>query len=360
MNFALSWAMGFISHDFFKRHMSTPSEDVQATWPDFDPQRFDGFLKLSHLGLIECAGTDASDFLQQQLTQEMLMLPAGSSCLAGFCNAKGRLQASMVVIKESQERLLLILPMDMLPRTIKRLSMFVLRAKVKLSDVSAAHTLMGIMGESALGCFSNHPQVLQAQLQSALGLSRRLICGPHAAFGDPLHERLQAQALTTELWFMSEVLSGVAWVEDATFEQFVPQMLNFESAGAVSFKKGCYPGQEVVARSQFRGTLKRRTAIVFAKSPLHVGMELYGPMHASEPCASVLQVAKMGDFEVGLACFQVDALLLSRDKDLPKPSIEAFFKLEPFWSHCFTQGPQAPQPMDLGFWPLPYPILEDI
>ena len=130
--------------------MSTPPVDVQASWPHFDLQRFEGALKLSHLGLIECAGTDASDFLQQQLTQEMLLLPPGSSCLAGFCNAKGRLQASMVVIKESQERLLLILPMDMLPRTIKRLSMFVLRAKVKLSDVSASHTVMGLMGESAL------------------------------------------------------------------------------------------------------------------------------------------------------------------------------------------------------------------
>ncbi len=340
--------------------MSTPPIDVQATWPHFDLQRFEGALKLSHLGLIECAGTDASDFLQQQLTQEMLLLPAGSSCLAGFCNAKGRLQASMVVIKESQERLLLILPMDMLPRTIKRLSMFVLRAKVKLSDVSASHTVMGLMGESALGLFSNTPQVLQAHLQSALGLSRRLMCGPHAAFGDLIHERLQAHALTTELWFMSEVLSGVAWVEDAIFEQFVPQMLNFESAGAVSFKKGCYPGQEVVARSQFRGTLKRRTAIVFAKSPLHVGMELYGPMHATEPCANLIQVAKMGDFDVGLACFQVEALLLARHQDLPRPSIEAFFKLEPFWSHCFTQGPQASQPMALGFWPLPYSILDDI
>jgi folate-binding protein YgfZ len=340
--------------------MSTPPVDVQASWPHFDLQRFEGALKLSHLGLIECAGTDASDFLQQQLTQEMLLLPAGSSCLAGFCNAKGRLQASMVVIKESQERLLLILPMDMLPRTIKRLSMFVLRAKVKLSDVSASHTVMGLMGESALGLFSNTPQVLQAHLQSALGLSRRLMCGPHAAFGDLIHERLQAHALTTELWFMSEVLSGVAWVEDAIFEQFVPQMLNFESAGAVSFKKGCYPGQEVVARSQFRGTLKRRTAIVFAKSPLHVGMELYGPIHATEPCANLIQVAKMGDFDVGLACFQVEALLLARDQDLPRPSIEAFFKLEPFWSHCFTQGPQASQPMALGFWPLPYSILDDI
>ena len=340
--------------------MSTPPIDVQATWPHFDLQRFEGALKLSHLGLIECAGTDASDFLQQQLTQEMLLLPAGSSCLAGFCNAKGRLQASMVVIKESQERLLLILPMDMLPKTIKRLSMFVLRAKVKLSDVSASHTVMGLMGESALGLFSNTPQVLQAHLQSALGLSRRLMCGPHAAFGDLIHERLQAHALTTELWFISEVLSGVAWVEDAIFEQFVPQMLNFESAGAVSFKKGCYPGQEVVARSQFRGTLKRRTAIVFAKSPLHVGMELYGPMHATEPCANLIQVAKMGDFDVGLACFQVEALLLARDQDLPRPSIEAFFKLEPFWSHCFTQGPQASQPMALGFWPLPYSILDDI
>ena len=331
--------------------------------PSIDPQHFTGAVELKHLGMIECQGADASHFLHQQLTQEMLSLPPGQSTKAGFCNAKGRLQASMVVIKASNELLYLILRRDLLERTLKRLSMFVLRAKVKLKDVSEDHTLMGVVGEAA----HVHAQTtlhaqhgLQAPLQSCLGRSRTLLAIPKGSMEEEMAALKGTAPLSLEDWLTTEILSAEAWVEDKTFEHFVPQMLNFESTGAVSFKKGCYPGQEVVARSQFRGTLKKRTGIVFSSEPLQVGMEIFSALHATEPCAEVLQVSRFGDLNWALACFQIDSLMKSVAPEAADQSFNDFVKKAPYWTHCFTTQPQAPSAMNLGFWPLPYTLLEDI
>ncbi|MFN0005425.1 MAG: YgfZ/GcvT domain-containing protein [Burkholderiaceae bacterium] len=340
--------------------MSSPAPSFEMPLPHFDLEHFNGAAQLNHLGLIECMGVDAEQFLHQQLTQDMVVLPPGSSTLAGFCNSKGRLQASMVVIKESSERFLLILQMDLLERTLKRLSMFVLRAKLKMRDVSASHSLVGLMGKCAELPVSSRPSSLQAPLQSALGLSRKLLCLPHASPMDEVQALLQTNPLSPEHWALSDVLSGVAWVQEKTFEQFVPQMLNYESAAAVSFKKGCYPGQEVVARSQFRGSLKRRTVIVFGKEALSVGMELFGPLHAAQPCAVLAQVARHEGFFFALACFQIEALPMAHDKSDQAASLRAFLKLEPFGCKTFCLEANSSQPIELGFWPLPYALLEDI
>jgi folate-binding Fe-S cluster repair protein YgfZ len=137
-------------------------------------------------------------------------------------------------------------------------------------------------------------------------------------------------------------------------------MLNYESAAAVSFKKGCYPGQEVVARSQFRGSLKRRTVIVFGKEPLSVGMELYGPLHATQPCAVLAQVARHEDVFFALACFQIEALPKVHDKSGQALDLKEFLRLKPFVCKGFSLDVNASQPLDLGFWPMPYALLEDI
>jgi folate-binding protein YgfZ len=97
--------------------------------------------------------------------------------------------------------------------------------------------------------------------------------------------------MSAELWAWGEVRSGIATVTQPIFEALVPQMLNYESVGGVNFKKGCYPGQEVVARSQFRGTLKRRAYLAHSKMSIAVGDELFVPDDASQPCGLVVQVA---------------------------------------------------------------------
>ncbi len=329
--------------------------------PLIDPQHFIGAVELNHLGLVECQGADACLFLHQQLTQEMLMLPVGGSTKAGFCNAKGRLQASMVVVKASDELVYLIMRHDLLERTLKRLGMFVLRAKVKLKDVSQDFSLIGLVGQSPPGTIQSQGGVnLQAPLQSCLGLSRMLLALPKSRLESELAVMLGQGRLTQEDWLTTEILSAEAWVEERTFEHFVPQMLNFESTGAVSFKKGCYPGQEVVARSQFRGTLKKRTVIVFSNELLSVGMDIFSALHATEPCAEILQVSHFGEFYLALACFQIETLMKAVDPSVADPSFNHFVQKPAFWSDCFASKPNQEQLMKLGFLPLPYPLLDDI
>lgn len=329
--------------------------------PIFDPKHFNGAVELNHLGIVECQGAEACHFLHQQLTQDLLGLAIGSSTLAGFCNAKGRLQASMVVIKESNERLFLIIKKDLLERTLKRLSMFVLRAKVKLFDSTQHFSLIGLCGEPAqIELWKSKGLNLIAPLQKTMSWERSLLAVPKDFDPEKLQSLLTPRTLTTEQWLLSDVLSGVAWVEEKTFEHFVPQMLNFESAGAVSFKKGCYPGQEVVARSQFRGTLKKRTLIVFGSAPLEVGTEIFSRQHATEACGEVLQVSSWQGLKFALACFQIDTLMKAVDPNKTDHSLSEFITRESFWTQCFGLSADMAHPIDLGFYPLPYRLLEDI
>jgi folate-binding protein YgfZ len=106
---------------------------------------------------------------------------------------------------------------------------------------------------------------------------------------------------------VGEVMSGIAWVEPATFEAFVPQMLNYESVDGVNFKKGCYPGQEVVARSQFRGTLKRRAFIVQSDAAMMAGQEVFSSLDTTQPCGLVAQAAHDGADHVAVVELQLSA-----------------------------------------------------
>lgn len=277
--------------------MQTPDAPATAA-PPAQPPIYNGVSALTHLGIIEVMGEDAVKFLQGQLTQDIALLSPLEACLAAFCNAKGRMQASFVVFKRSETEVLMLCSRDILAQTLKRLGMFVLRAKVKLTDASAAFTLLGLAGNAiekiASGPMNTwakhdfdaeHPLSHLIVLPTAAGTPRALWCTPA---GTAAHASLAAApALAPALWHWLEVQSGIAMVSAPIFEAFVPQMLNYESVGGVSFKKGCYPGQEVVARSQFRGTLKRRAYLAHAAAELTVGQALFHALDAEQPCGWV-------------------------------------------------------------------------
>ena len=272
---------------------------------------FHGIAPLPHLGIIRAAGADAASFLHNQLTNDVLLMTEGQCRLAAFCNAKGRMQASFVVYKRSAEEVLLICRQDLIAQTVKRLSMFVLRAKAKLSDATAEFQLLGLAGDAALHVLngaSSEPWLRHASgaadvltLYPALGQARSFWIAPKEA------ARPEGASLSADLWQVGEVMSGIAWVELATFEAFVPQMLNFESVDGVNFKKGCYPGQEVVARSQFRGTLKRRAFIVQSDAPMMAGQELFSSLDTTQPCGLVAQAAHDGADHVAVVELQLSA-----------------------------------------------------
>ena len=253
-----------------------------------------GVTPLTHLGIIRVEGEDAASFLQGQLTQDFGLLGLSEARLAAYCTPKGRMQASFVGFKRGHADILLVCSRDILPATLKRLSMFVLRAKAKLSDATAQFNLYGLAGataqEAATGLAAPWSRAdignaTAVRLYPADGQARELWVTP-AGEAAPA-----GAALQEEHWQWGEVRSGVATITTPIVEAFVPQMLNYESIGGVNFKKGCYPGQEVVARSQFRGTLKRRAYLAHAESALQAGQEVFHESDPSQPCGLVAQAA---------------------------------------------------------------------
>jgi folate-binding protein YgfZ len=253
----------------------------------------DGAVPLVHLGLIRARGADAAKFLHSQLTSDFALLGLSQVRLAGFCSAKGRLQASFIAWKVSDDEVLLACAVSVLPATLKRLSMFVLRAQCKLSDATAELRLSGRVGAAALAVTGDSVVWTQRalgdaaviRLPDACGLARCIV----VEAADPTS--VDVPALSLDAWRWLEVQSGVATIEAATAEQFVPQMLNFELVGGVDFQKGCYPGQEIVARSQYRGTLKRRMFLFDVDAPAGAGQEVFHSGDVSQPAGMVANAA---------------------------------------------------------------------
>jgi folate-binding protein YgfZ len=253
-----------------------------------------GVVPLPHLGVIRVQGEDAAKFLHSQLTQDFALLPPDHARLAAFCTAKGRMLASFIALPRGDDEILLLCSRDVLAPTLKRLAMFVLRSKAKLSDASEEFTLYGLAGDSMKALAGDTPtpwHKLQAgeasvvTLYPADDIPRGLWVAPNGTAAP------EGPQLSLAVWLWGEVRSGVAMVSAPVAEAFVPQMLNYESVGGVNFKKGCYPGQEVVARSQFRGTLKRRGYLVHSAGVLQAGQELFHESDAEQPAGLVAQAA---------------------------------------------------------------------
>ena len=257
-------------------------------------KKLNGITPLTHLGVIQVEGEDAAKFLHGQLTQDFSLLGMSEARLAAFCSAKGRMQASFIGFKKSPTEILLICPTDVLAPALKRLSMFVMRAKAKFSDVSSEMSIYGLAGDAIEKVASSAGSAWEktnigsstvVHLYPADGVPRALWIGL-SSDATP-----QGEALSEELWAWGEVRSGIALITTPIVEAFVPQMLNYESVGGVNFKKGCYPGQEVVARSQFRGTLKRRAYLAHSEVPMAAGNEVFQAADEGQPCGIVAQAA---------------------------------------------------------------------
>ena len=269
------------------------------------PLTTDGIAPLAHLGLIRARGTDAVKFLQGQLTNDVAGMDLSRARLAGFCTAKGRLQASFVVWKLADDELLLACAASVLPATLKRLSMFVMRAQCKLTDASAELNLLGAAGESAAARIGDAltwgvrtvPGGNLVRLPDVDGVPRALLA---VAPGDA-----PAADLPADAWRLLDVRSGIPTIESATVEQFVPQMLNYELIGGVDFQKGCYPGQEIIARSHYRGTIKRRMFLFGCDAQAAPGQEVFHSADASQPAGMVVNAAPLPGYAGSVALVEV-------------------------------------------------------
>ena len=223
---------------------------------------------LSHNALLAVSGDDAAAFLHGQLTNDVQALAPGRAQWNGWCSAKGRLLATFLLLRRADD-FLLLLPAEIAPGIAQRLKMYVLRSKVKIDEAPLER--IGLAGHAAAELVERHFGAAPPPMGSvekdgatciALDAARFVIFAPAPAAAT-MRQALANETLTAgkDAWEWTSIRAGIPTVVAKTQEEFVPQMANFELVGGVSFKKGCYPGQEIVARTQYRGILKKRMAM---------------------------------------------------------------------------------------------------
>ncbi len=298
---------------------------------------------LADLGLIRVSGEEAATFLHNLLTNDVKGLPVGGARRSGFCSVKGRLLASLLMWHDGDD-ILLALSADLLPAILKKLSMYILRAKVKLADVSDDTVLLGLSGPNASAALEAIAMTPAAPLTVTgseqgqvigLGEQRYLLTIPSA--GAPAawqNLASHARPVGLAIWHWLDIVAGIPLVTAATQEEFLPQMVNFELIGGVSFNKGCYPGQEIVARTQYLGKVKRRMVRSHIEDGLPApGNPLFAPETGDQACGMLVLVAPS-----------------------PQGGHEALAVVQ---SNCFEGGEVhlgSPMGPLLRFLPLPYPL----
>ncbi len=299
---------------------------------------------LSYYGLIGFSGEEAQTFLHGQITNDLRGLRENAAVFAGYLSPKGRMLANFLVMKR-REDVLVMLPEALRESIQKRLSMFILRSKVKARDAGGEWVRLGVNGPDAtvlvaetLGVAA--PEGMMAMAHGEQGFALRLGDGRFDLFIAPdaapaAWEKLAARArpVGASAWDWLMVQAGVPVVLPQTQDHFVPQMANMEILGGVSFNKGCYPGQEIVARSQYLGKVKRRLHLAHLDAEARPGDELFAPDPADQSAGLIANVAPAPE-----GGWDVLAVVLN-------PSVEA--------------GDVRLKSRDgakLSFKPLPYPV----
>ncbi|MGH8532393.1 MAG: YgfZ/GcvT domain-containing protein, partial [Gammaproteobacteria bacterium] len=230
--------------------------------------RFQSLTTLPSLGIIRVTGPEAGSFLTAQFTNDVGALSGSHSQLGAWCNAQGRVLAVFRLLRH-EASYVLVLPQEMIGSILERLKKFVLRAKLTLEEASEELRVLAAFGVDPLAGLKAHlPPIPEHEDTVAYRagvsvvrvpgtLPRWLIIGANDSLAF-LGTKEPPADIADTAWRLQDILAGIPMVGAATTGAFLPQMLNLDALGGVSFTKGCYPGQEVIARLQYRGQLKRR------------------------------------------------------------------------------------------------------
>jgi len=274
------------------------------------------FCSLSHEGVLAVRGSDAAKFLQGQLTCNLNYLSDTQASLGARCTQKGRMQSSFRILLQG-DGVLLAMATELLEPQLADLKKYAVFSKSKLTDESAAWVRFGVsqadqvLASLGLELPAETDSVVRGDELIAIRVSpgRAELWAP-AAQADTLRSQLAAQLNEDELnqWLLGQIRAGIGQVMPQTRELFIPQMLNLQAVGGVSFKKGCYTGQEIVARMQYLGKLKRRLyrLSLNASELPEPGTPLFSPTHNSA-IGEVVIAAKAGEAIELLAVLQAEA-----------------------------------------------------
>ncbi|MDO8413242.1 MAG: folate-binding protein [Gallionellaceae bacterium] len=300
--------------DGIVQHFGNSHDELLAT------QNSSILCALSQFATLKVSGEDAKNFLQNLLSSDLQEVTPHRAQLSSLNTPKGRMLASFLIWSTGTEYFL-HLPYSLANPMLKRLSMYILRAKVKIEDFSAQQICLGISGSNAAMQVQQHlgsaPQemwgVAQHETASVICIGpQRFQINTTMQHAPDLWQKLSANTIAagSVCWDSLNIRAGIPVILPATQEQFVPQMANLELIGGVSFKKGCYPGQEIVARMQYLGKLKRRMylAHIATDTPPQAGDELYNPDMADQASGMVVNAAPapQGGYDL-LAVIQISS-----------------------------------------------------
>ncbi|MBV1774120.1 folate-binding protein [Burkholderiaceae bacterium DAT-1] len=257
---------------------------------------------LASVAWLRFTGEDTLTFLQGQLSSDVRAIGADQVQYSSYSTPKGRMLATFLIIRSGDDYLL-GLPNTIAPAIQKRLSMYIMRSKTRVSDESGAIGAVGLAGTQAHALLNHLNDIPTEDMHSKshddirvvrLNEDRFLVLAPNALLPE-LWTDLAARGAnpaTEAAWELAAIRAGIVTVLAETQEAFVPQMANLELIGAVNFKKGCYPGQEIVARTQYLGKLKRRTIRVLSEVELKPGEEVFSPEMNGQPSGTVAMAAQ--------------------------------------------------------------------
>jgi tRNA-modifying protein YgfZ len=299
---------------------------TDASTPDLDFRAAaEGAVVCRDTGLsaIGIDGEDAAAFLQGQLSNDVDSLDIGKCQWTSYNSAKGRMLANLRLWRESETRFGALIAADLADAMIKRLSLFVLRAKVRLTDQTTRYAVIGVAGPAASDAIRSVFAIApQADVAIVAGDRHATVIGLGEARFAIAARTESANVIATDLaryasesdgamWRWGSIRDGVPLITKATSDQFVPQMLNWDALDGISFQKGCYPGQEIVARMRYLGRLKERLYgfCVRSDGAVEPGARIFGAGFGETPCGTVVNSAPAPDGTYALlAVVQVSAV----------------------------------------------------
>ena len=280
--------------------------------------------RLPFFGVVRVSGEDRASFLHGQLSNDINNLAIGQACYATYNTPKGRVLVNMLVVNRGED-LLLVMAQDLTEAIVKRLRMFVLRAKV-VFELMPDLAVSGELADNAEPHPATEPQLsFPAQIQE----NTVEITLPHTGRLkiSAAENAAEYQAGAENAWNLHEIRSGYPWICAATKEAAVAQMLNQHIIGAVHFRKGCYPGQEIIARAQYRGQVKRGLAVLSGNSLEAAGIAI---KVGGEEAGVILNTALTEQGSLSLAVIKfsaTEAALTDADSNALKQE-ELFFTVE--------------------------------
>jgi len=238
---------------------------------------------LSGFALLAISGNDRHSYLHGQFINDLNLIEKPAAQLSGWCNPKGQLITNFLIINTGTSYLLMFKE-DIKEFVQKRLSMFVMRSDVTIKDISESSPMVGLANSNDLSSLAPDIPTNPGAILAIAGLiiiclpdssGRYLIIGSIEALINKLSELNNSLTMTdSSVWNLLDILAGLGWITSTTKEQFLPQMLNLDALKGLSYQKGCYTGQEVIARLHYRGKVKKRLHLIKSKSQLLVGGHL--------------------------------------------------------------------------------------